>query len=194
MTFSRPAQTAGWKAIQTDTITRRKDMNTLSDLRRIVMGLAVIAGAALITTISVNGQGQAAPGFEGTWRVDVIIPGAPAVIKSLQTYAGGGAAVEYNTASSFPRYGVWERVGPQTFVSSWEALINNPNVPQVKRVRVRNLIEVDHGFASFTGRGQVLYLDENGNQINSPNTGLPFDCARLEATRMQAEAPDPACP
>lgn len=169
-------------------------MNRLSSLSRIATAVAVITGAALITTVAVHGQGQAAPVFEGTWRVDVIIPGAPAVIKALHTYAGGGVAVEFNSASSSPRYGVWQRVGPQTFVSSWEALVNNPNIPQLKRVRIRNLIEVDRGFASFTGRGQVLYFDGNGNQINSPNSGQPFDCARLEATRMQAEAPDPTCP
>ncbi len=176
---------------------------------KIALAVAVMAGAALFFTTLVRGQGQAdlehiqahrgqrheAPTLEGTWRVDVFPTGAPAgtVIKALHTYAGGGVAVEYNSASSFPRYGVWKQLGRRTYASSWEALINNPNLPQIKRVRIRNFIRVEPGVTSFTGYGQVMYFDANGNQINSPSTGQLLDCATLQATRMEVEIPALAC-
>lgn len=166
-------------------------MNRLPSLSRIATALAVIASAALITTIAVRGQGQAAPKFEGTWRVEVLIPNVPP-IAGLHTYTAGGTMMEVSTASSFIRFGVWERIGDRTLALTREALINNPNVPQVKRVRTREVIELSQDFTSFTGVGEVLFFGAAGQRVPSPTTGLPSDCARIRGTRMQIEAPE--CP
>ena len=147
------------------------------------LALAGLAGLAMILTISARGQGQVSPAFEGTWRVEVVQEQGPPA-NALHTYSQGGAMVESNTLGPTTAHGVWQRIGPRTFATTFERFVFDPSVP-FRKARIREVIEVDRDFGTFTGRAQVLLFDGNGNLIAT-------DCARSRGTRMAVEAP--ACP
>jgi hypothetical protein len=152
-------------------------------VKRFGWTMAAGAAVAIVVAISAQGQGRVAPGLEGTWRVEVVQENGPP-LKAFHTFSAGGAMMESNNGGPAPGHGVWQRTGGRTFAHTFEKYIFDPNLPFVK-VRVREVIEVDHDFEGYTGRGQVLLFDAAGNQIAS-------DCARTRATRMNLEAP--TCP
>lgn len=143
---------------------------------------AVAAGIAcigLIVAVSARGQGQVSPALEGTWRVEVIQANGPPA-SAYHTYSQGGAMVESNSLGPTVGHGVWQRIGGRTFAFTFEKFNLDQNLP-FRKIRVREVIEMDPDFQAYTGRGQILLFDAAGNQIGA-------DCARTRAIRMMVEA------
>ena len=173
----------------------------LRHLNNVVAVLAVLAGLAMFGGPAVATAQNAAEsnaqlnnchpqGPEGSWLYTVTIPGY--TFQGIETYSAGGGYTEADQLSFSPiavasaGHGAWKMTGGKTFVLTYLNLTfdafssGNPT----GTLKVRQNTRIDGCGSSYTGSGDYIYYDLNGNPI--PSISGTFT---ITATRILVQAP-----
>jgi hypothetical protein len=159
-------------------------------------GIGASVGALLMPKSNARASDTgAAPEIEGTWRFDNLpAPGGVAV--SLHTFARGGVFLEISALQTatglqgFPRrttaQGVWEKIGPQTYLKTFEWFAERPT-GEIVRVQVREEVVVSGDLLTITKTKLTRY-----NLDGSFHSEAPCAAPNTVGTRLWAQ--DPTCP
>ena len=154
--------------------------------------LGVPAAAAAQNTPESIAQliGSLPQGPEGSWLYIVTIPGY--TFQGIETYSAGGGYTEADQLSFNPvavasaGHGAWKMTGERTFNLTYLNLTfdsfssGNPN----GTLEVRQTTRIDKNGNSYTGSGDYIYYDLDGNPI--PSISGTFT---IRATRIVVQAP-----
>jgi hypothetical protein len=171
--------------------------NHKNSARGLIVGALLLLGAATTSAQGVPVGRSAAPApLEGTWNVAVTsyncatgVPGGG--FRSRLAFHGGGSMTETNFNLSFqpgqrsPGLGFWERTGPNSYRSVFEAFIfftsvvTPPTPPRYTQgyQRVDQSIEMQDE-NNWTSTALVSFFDASGNPLNS-------GCFNATAARQQ---------
>jgi len=156
--------------------------------------VAASAAALLVPKRAARADdGGTAPEIEGTWRFDNLpAPGGGAV--SLQTFARGGVFLEIAVliagTSAIPRstsQGVWEKIGPQLYLRTFEYFTYRPLEGKVVRVRITEEVLVEGDLLTLLKSKLTRY-----NLDGSVHSEVP--CAFPNATGIRLRVEAPSCP
>jgi hypothetical protein len=173
----------------------------LRHLHNVVAVLAVLAGLAVFGSPAAATAQSAAgsktqltsclsQGPEGSWLYTVTIPGY--TFQGIETYSAGGGYTEADQLSFSPiavasaGHGAWEMTGAKTFVLTYLNLTfdafssGNPT----GTLKVRQNTTIGGCGNSYTGSGDYIYYDLNGNPI--PSISGTFT---ITAKRILVQAP-----
>jgi hypothetical protein len=161
--------------------------------RKQLFSSAALAAGGLMTNSTAQGAARGtSPEIEGTWRFgNLPTPGGLAV--SLQTFARGGVFFESTVliagTTAPPRttsQGVWKKVGPQTYVKTFEWFVQRPS-GEVVRAQVSEEVLVSGDFLTITKSKLTRY-----NLDGTPDSDTP--CVLLGAIGVRLRAEAPPCP
>jgi hypothetical protein len=169
---------------------------TVTRKRFFASALAASAAALFVPKRTARADdGGTAPEIEGTWRFDSLpAPGGAAV--SLQTFARGGvfleSAVLIGGTTAIPRttsQGVWEKIGPQLYLTRFEYFIarTSGEIVTVLRVEIRQECQVS-GDLMTIGNAKLTRYNLDG----TVNSEAPCAVSNGVGIRLRAEAP--SCP
>ncbi len=156
--------------------------------------IAASAAALLVPKPTARADdGGTAPEIEGTWRFDNLpAPGGGAV--SLQTFARGGVFLESLVliagTTAIPRttsQGVWERIGPQLYLRTFEYFTYRPAEERVVRVRITEEVMVEGDLLKLLKSKLTRY-----NLDGSLDSEAPCTFPNAIGMRLRVEAP--SCP
>src|SRR5215813_5653646 len=163
-------------------------MNT--KLRQLFTIAALIVLSLAMLKSSTSAFAQDSDGPEGSWYYTVSIPGY--TFHGIETYSEGGGYTETDQLSfspfsvASPGHGVWQSTGNNKFVLTYVNLTFdafNSGKP-TGMLKVRQTTKIDKTGNSYSGSGDYMYYDVNGNPI--PGLSGTFT---ISATRIQVQAP-----
>jgi len=138
-----------------------------------------------------NGQrpeAAAASRLIGSWVVDVGNPASPA-FHAFHTFHIGGTMSETTDllaqGGEGPGQGAWVRTGDNTFASTFELFIFNPDTSTAGRIRVREtitLVDENH----FTGIAVADLLLPDGEIVENIDTS-PINGVRVSIVQVKPE-------
>ena len=160
--------------------------------KQLFSGAAALAAGGLMNSTAQGAASGTSPEIEGTWRFgNLPTPGGPAV--SLQTFAGGGVFLESTVliagTTAPPRttsQGVWEKIGPQRYVKTFEWFVQRPS-GEVVRVRVSEEVSVSGDFLTITKSKLTRYNLDGTLDSDTP-------CVLLGAVGVRLRPEAPPCP
>ena len=166
---------------------------TLTRKRFFASAMAASAAALFVPKQPARADdGGTAPEIEGTWRFDNL-PAPQGAAVSLQTFARGGVFIEsavlIGGTTAIPRttsQGVWEKIGPQLYLMTFEYFIGRPSgeIVTVLRVKVTQEVQVS-GDLMTIGNGKLTRYNLDGTL----NSEAPCGVSNAVGIRLRAEAP-----
>lgn len=167
---------------------------TVTRKRFFARALAASAAALFVPKQAARADGNTAPEIEGTWRFDNV-PAPGGTLVSLQTFARGGVFLESavligSTAiTRTTSQGVWEKIGPQHYLKTFEFFNERKSgeIVTVVRVRVREEVHVN-GDVMTIGNVKLTRHNLDGTD----NSEAP--CGVSNAVGIRLGAVLPSCP
>lgn len=168
----------------------------LTRKRFFARAMAASAAALLVPKQAARADdGGTAPEIEGTWRFDNL-PSPSGGGVSLHTFARGGVFLENlvliaaSASSRFPArttsQGVWEKIGPHSYLSTSEYFVRLPS-GEVVRVNIKEEVQVS-GDTMTIGNTKLTRYNLDGTL----HSEVPCGVSNAAGIRLGAEAP--SCP